>query len=250
MNTIENTPVKGVINYKSFAGSVKDVDTQKRIVTGYYAAFDNIDYGMDRLRKGCASKTINERGPNGKNNIFHLIQHNWLAVAGKPQVLKEDDYGVYFETKFEDTTAAKDALILYEAQVYKEHSIGFSYIDWKSVYEDQALICWDVTELKLYEGSTVAEAMNPAAIFTGLKSNVPEYMAGLLKELDVCMAVFKQGALSDDTLYRAEMRYKQIQEELKTIPLLEQRPPQAPPKQEPDYSELLKSIQELNQIKI
>lgn len=245
-----NAPVKGKIEYKSFGGNVKDVSSSTKTITGYYAAFDNVDSGLDVLRKGSFAKTVQERGPLAKNDVFHLKQHNWLHVMGKPTVLKEDGYGLYFETKFADTVEANDVLKLYDAGIYKEHSIGFSYVNYEPVKKDGELQYWDVTEVKLYEGSTVAIAMNRNAIFTGMKSDPVNFLKELYQDLDVCVGILKLGNLSDDTYKCAERRYNQIKEEFTSIDtLFANRPPQAPAPEQLPSQEMKSFLEMIDKVK-
>ena len=53
---------------KEFGGLIKDVDTKKRIVTGYLSAFGNKDFDNDIISKGAITKTLTER----KDNIYLL----------------------------------------------------------------------------------------------------------------------------------------------------------------------------------
>lgn len=86
---------------KSFA-EITDLDLERRIVMGYAAKFGNIDLHGDMIMPGAFTKTIKERGPEGKNEIWFLHDHDTSKVNGKPNILKEDDYGLYFEAKIVD----------------------------------------------------------------------------------------------------------------------------------------------------
>ena len=58
-----------ILSYKSIVGEVKDVDTKKRVITGYLSGFDNKDYDGDIIVKGAFKKSIDER----KNDIYRII---------------------------------------------------------------------------------------------------------------------------------------------------------------------------------
>lgn len=109
-------------------GSVQDVDVKKRIVTGYASKFGNIDLHNDMIVPGAFKKTLKERGVDGNNSIWFLHNHKTENPLGKPRVLKEDAYGLYFEAPIVDTTIGSDVLKLYEEGLINEHSIGFSTI--------------------------------------------------------------------------------------------------------------------------
>lgn len=109
-------------------GSVNDVDVKKRIVTGYASKFGNIDHHGDMIVQGAFKKTLKERGVDGNNSIWFLHNHKTENPLGKPRVLKEDSYGLYFEAPIVDTTIGNDVLKLYEEGLINEHSIGFATI--------------------------------------------------------------------------------------------------------------------------
>lgn len=114
--------MNGLLEFKSIFGGVKDIDSNKRIVTGYLSDFGSKDYDSDIIEKGSFAKSIAER----KNDIFFLNQHDWKQPHGKFNILMEDSKGLYFESEpLIDTTYSSDAIKLYEAGIVKEHSIGF-----------------------------------------------------------------------------------------------------------------------------
>lgn len=199
------------IQYKSASNSVKDVDLTKRIVTGYFSIFGNIDSDEDIIRNGAFTKTITESGPGGKNRIWHLYNH-WLSDAlAKPSILKEDEKGLYFETYMPDTRLANDVLKLYEAGHLTEHSIGFNVIN---ATEDQinGRTVRTITEIKLWEGSSVLWGANEMAQFTGLKE--------LQRRQQSAENILRNGTLTDEG-------FKSLMAELETIKALLNKQPQS-----------------------
>ena len=94
-------------------GNIKDIDLSNAIVSGYFSKFGNVDSDNDMLMPGAFKKTIKERGFEGKNQIWFLQDHDWSKLLSKPHVLKEDNFGLYYEAKVNDKISyAKDALIL------------------------------------------------------------------------------------------------------------------------------------------
>ena len=65
--------MRGLLSYKNLSGSVKDVDTKGRTVTGYLSKFGNVDNHNDIMQKGAFKQSLNER----RDNIFFLNQHNF-----------------------------------------------------------------------------------------------------------------------------------------------------------------------------
>lgn len=193
-----------LLEYKDFTGSVKDIDSKGRTVTGYLSSFGNKDHDGDIIQKGAFSKSINER----KGDIFFLNQHNWQQPLSKFNVLQEDEKGLYFESQpLPDTSYGNDVIKLYEAGVLKEHSIGF--ITMKDDYNDEEKIRY-IKEVKLYEGSVVTLGANSETPFTGFKSLT-------LNEIDekskAIMKMLRNGTLTDDTFLQLEIALKQLQRE-------------------------------------
>jgi len=160
-------------------GSIKSIDADKRLVCGYYASFNTVDSDGDVFQPGCFAKTIVEN----RARIKHLLQHDIQLPIGVPQTLVEDDKGLYFETYISDTTLGNETLQLYIDGVYTEHSVGFETINQKadadglyppivsqynSSVERPANI---ITEVKLWEGSTVTWGANENTPFMGVKDD-------------------------------------------------------------------------------
>ncbi len=193
-----------ILSYKSIVGEVKDVDTKKRVITGYLSGFDNKDFDGDIIVKGAFKKSIDER----KNDIYFLNQHNWSQPHGKFSMLKEDSKGLYFESEpLIDTSYSSDTLKLYEAGIVKEHSIGFQTV--LSDYDTKAN-ARIIKEVKLYEGSNVTLGANPDTPFTGFKSLT-------LKEVNnqhkLILKAFRDGNFTDDTFSLLEIALKQLQKQ-------------------------------------
>jgi HK97 family phage prohead protease len=149
----------------TIGGTVKQVDSSTRVVTGYYASFGTVDAEREEFAPGAFEDTIRRRGPDGSNRIKHLWQHDPFTPIGTPEVLREDERGLYFETRIVDTQAGTDALKLYEEGVINEHSVGFNRVDQEPREDGTTLI----TEVQLWEGSSVTWGANPRTPATGLK---------------------------------------------------------------------------------
>lgn len=199
---------------KNIGGTLKDVDTTGRTICGYFASFNTKDSDGDMFAPGCFAKSLNEN----KARIMHLLQHNTLQPIGRPDVLKEDSTGLYFETPIAKTTLGNDVLQLYMDGVYKEHSVGFEMINAANdTYSDGTPVN-TIKEAKLWEGSTVTWGANQNTPFTGLKSEHVGH--GLLSQnildeaLERSTLIYKQlhrGNLHDDTYTLLEIELKQLQ---------------------------------------
>jgi hypothetical protein len=200
-----------MIEYKDLTGSVKDIDSKGRVVTGYLSAFGNTDHDGDIIVKGAFTKSINER----MDQMFFLNQHNWQQPLTKFNVLKEDEFGLYFESKpLPETTYANDVMKLYEAGVLKEHSIGFNVM--KADYDRETDIR-HIKEIKLYEGSVVTLGANSNTPFTGFKSlSIEEYQKEqkrLEDETKRLLKAYRHGDFTDDTFLLLEIGIKQLQKQ-------------------------------------
>jgi HK97 family phage prohead protease len=190
------------LEYKFITGAVEDIDTNKRVVTGYLSKFGNTDLDNDIMDKGAFTKTLQER----KSNIFFLNQHNWAQPHGKFATLEVDEYGLKFESNpLPDTTYSNDALKLYEAGIVKEHSVGFLTMKSEYIRETDKRV---IKEVKLYEGSNVTLGANPDAIFTGLKSFTKEDISEREKAI---LKAFRNGTFTDETFTLLEIALKQLQ---------------------------------------
>jgi len=136
---------------------VKDIDEKSNTVVVYYAAFGNKDHGGDIISKNAFTKTIQERGPKGKDLIYHFKNHS--EAISKPKELSTDDYGLRAVVSFPDTTKGRDTIEEYKFGMWKYHSIGYSTIREEQTKEGNIL-----HELKLYEGGHVTWPMNELAV--------------------------------------------------------------------------------------
>jgi len=191
---------------KMFGGTLKDVDVKSGTVTGYFAGFGNVDSDGDMITPGAFKKSINERGPDGVNRIAHLLQHDTYQPLAKPHVLQEDSKGLYFESTIAGTTYGKDALLLYEAGVYNEHSVGFQTITSERM-ESGTGIYYELREVKLWEGSTVTWGANSETPFIGFKSAGKKQIGD---RFDKLIKAIKIGTLTDETIHSIELEIRQI----------------------------------------
>lgn len=193
--------MNGILEYKSSKGPIKDIDTKKRVVTGYLSAFGNEDKTEDIAMPGMFTKTLNER----REDIYFLNQHKWDQPHGKFAELNEDGHGLKFASMpLTDTTYSSDLLKLYEAGIIKEHSIGYTTIQSERNQKGIRLL----KEVKLYEGSNVTIGANPLTPFTGVKG-----MKEANSRIKILMKAIKDGTFTDDTFTLLEIALKQIQAE-------------------------------------
>jgi HK97 family phage prohead protease len=196
--------------YKNISqGIIEDIDEVKGIVTGYFSAFNNIDSDGDVIVSGAYKKTIAENGPQGRNRIMHLLQHNPLMPLAKPMELIEDGKGLRFTSKITETSYGKDVIKLYAEGVFNEHSVGFEIIkaDNKAGYRE-------IKEIKLWEGSTVTWGANPNTPIESIKSwDLPKSEEMIVKFGNL----LRKGDVTDETMIQLEIGLKQIENHLKAL---------------------------------
>lgn len=168
--------------YKSFSLELKSVDSESRIVTGYLTSFNKLQDDGDVLIKGCFAKSIQERGPESTTarKIAYLYMHDMKDPIGHFTVLKEDDFGLYFEAYIDKIPQGDRVLEQYKSGTLNQHSIGLRYVwdkcqwgEWNlpDGTKTEAFICY---ELLLFEGSVVTLGSDENTPFMGMKAETIE----------------------------------------------------------------------------
>ena len=200
--------MRGLLEIKDFTGSVQDVDTKNRIVTGFFNNFETEDSDGDIIRKGAGAKTIAER----KDKIFFLNQHEWKQPHGFASVMEEKNEGTYFESNpLPNTSYSNDAMILYQEGIVKEHSFGFVTEKSKPITVNGRKLR-EITEYKLYEFSNVTLGANANTPFSGFKSRY-ETVEDINLEVKKLLNVFRNANITDDLGVQLELSIKMLQME-------------------------------------
>lgn len=211
--------------------SVKDVDTVGRVLSVYWAAFDNKDRDGDVIVKGAFKKTVKEQGPQGIAEQWFIKFHNPDLPIVTPFELIEDNYGLLARLKMaEDIPVQDDTLKMYRDGHFKHQSIGYQKIKGQKKNDYQEL-----TELKLYEGSVVLWAANPNATFVDIKSFMTQ--KDITKELELTIKGLRNGDYTDDGFALLEIKMRQL---MQAAFDLSNSTPAAEPAQEPPASEIKK----------
>lgn len=195
---------------KGFDLSFKDIDVNKGIVTGYFAAFNSVDSDNDVIEKGSFLKTIQERGPEGKQLIKWLLDHDKYKAIGKVEVLKEDNYGLYYEGKVGRHTLGKDFMFMVEDGIINQHSFGYKTI--KENYDNLSKTN-RIKELMMYEGSSIQFlGANPNTPITGVKS-----LEDALEMCEKLKRFISTSEASDTTLIQLDTKLKSLQADLEPL---------------------------------
>jgi HK97 family phage prohead protease len=170
------------------------------------------------MKPGAFTKTIKEQGPkSAQPRIKYLLNHDPSLPLGKIMILKEDSYGLYYESQVGTHEGGNDFIKMVESGLITEHSIGFKIVKrnqiqpYEDYYKNPSLGMYDITEVKLYEGSSLmAWGANALTPITSLKGD---------KNFDVDMIVAKSAAIekfcrnttaTDDTIQMLLLHSKQL----------------------------------------
>lgn len=199
---------------KEVANSVVDVDTTSRRVKVVLSEMGSKDLDNDVIDFGAYTKTISERGPKGKNLIWHLTDHwpDLKHAVGKFSDLYEDGSKLIGITDIPNTTWGNDVLEFYKTGTINQHSVGFRIIKSEPVNAGNPDEHRVIKEMLLYEGSAVLWGANPNTPTLSVgKSMTPEQIADRYNKLQ---KAFKDGSYTDETFAILEAQIKQIEQEM------------------------------------
>lgn len=226
---------KGMIyNYKSFDLEVKDVDTKEGIVTGYFSAFGNVDSDGDIMMPGAFKRSIQDWGVEGKQRIKHLLNHDPSKPLGKLTMLKEDAYGLYYESKVGSHQLGKDFIKMVESGLIGEHSIGF-----RTLREQKASNGNEIHDVMLFEGSSLtAWGANEATPLMGMKNmKTAQELQDQIKSFE---KFIRNSEVSDETIELCIIKVRQLAQAIEQMSST--KAAEEAPKQQKDDSMLEKSL--------
>lgn len=199
------------IEYKSIDNlMIKDINEREGRVIGYFSKFGNIDSDKDMIMPGAFTRTLK----NNAARIKHLYQHDPLkplaGVKNGRLIITETKEGLEFDSTISQTSYGRDTIKLYVDGVIDEHSIGFNTLD-KVDRKDHT----EITEIKLWEGSTVTWGANELAGTTTVKSLTKEQA---LNKMDIVIKSFRNGKYENEEVFDLlEIYFKQLQQTILDI---------------------------------
>jgi len=200
-------------------GTVKDVDSGSRTVVAHYSVFGVVDNDGDVVHEGAFEQAIEKDGPEGRDRIWKMRDHDWSQRLGKPDAIYEDGEGLVMETTMPDTTLANDVLAMYE-QVGEsmEHSVGMMLPEDGTERRKQGEGL-DIYQAKLIEGSVVPWGANMYARMQEMKadselaaSNVIPRHIDALKDLLSAGITEERKELFQIQLHQLEAEWKALQQ--------------------------------------
>ena len=233
LQAIDNKNDSMIYGYKRMSQDVKDVDVKQGIVTGYFSAFNILDSDGDIIRPGAFKRSIEEWFPKGR--VKHLLNHDPRQPLGKIMVLKEDNYGLYYESQIGKHNLGVDFLKMVESDLVKEHSIGFNVRNQKKGKEANELL--DIT---LYEGSSLTSwGANEYTPMLGVKSL--DQRVERVKKLEKFV---KHSDATDETIQLLMLEIKQLNQLIEDMSAA-QVPASADPEPDVDYARLVKDAMDI-----
>lgn len=252
--TFNPTSEKEMSEVKKFPYEIKsamdmpvlDVDTEKRRVKVAFSMIGNVDLDQDVTEYGAFDKTWAERGPEGKDLIWHLVDHvpRLTSNIGKPKELGYDQNYAFGITPITDTTLGNDVLKMYIDGIVNQHSYGFAIPKNRSEERDGVRY---IKEVMQFEYSSVLWGANESTPTLELMKSIPfeEQKTKLSDRLEKLLKGWKHGTYTDDTFSLLEIEIKQIQSKILELSTLAAPIPEAPAP--PIENELLKALKETNE---
>lgn len=202
---------------------LKDIDEKTGMVTGYASVYGNVDSDNDMIVPGACLKTIQERGPeSARCRIKHLWQHNSWEPIGIPVVLRDEEKGLYFETKFGTDSFSQDKLRQHIDGIITELSIGFNTIKSENITDENENFQYrKLTEIKLWEYSSVTWGANSLTEIVSAKGQDVDQLAELNKRIETLGKALKNGKYTDETCEQFEAEINKIQSIIKSLILKE-----------------------------
>ena len=154
--------------------STEDKDFEKFLYVGSYITTYNVDLGKDIIAPGAFTKSIKDKMDKGQR-IPLLLQHNMDLLLGHAIFFKEDNIGVYVESRLPKShwRVKGEIIPLLENGSLQEFSVGFGVKS--DDYEiDENTGIRTIKQATRYEYSFVTLAMNPEARLQGFKSMIEE----------------------------------------------------------------------------
>lgn len=154
--------------YKSFELKADDLGG----VAGYFSTYDKTpdSYG-DIIEPGAFTETIKKREESG--HPFPLcFNHDFSAVIGAVDSIKDTEKGPYIEAHFLDTALAQDVRKMLQSGAIYQFSFAYDILKRRNPTEEEekAGVTNVLEELEVFEVSVVTVPANQNAIATEVKA--------------------------------------------------------------------------------
>lgn len=146
---------------KYFNLKALDVDSKTRRVKVAISEVESLDKDNDVFEPSAFDKTMKERGPQGSDEIWHLLDHDKTSFSAlsKFTELGREGNKIAGVSLYKNSFAWREvAWPIYEAGEFNQHSVGFQTV--KQEF-NKAAGYNVIKEVMLYEGSAVLWGANP-----------------------------------------------------------------------------------------
>lgn len=150
-----------------------DIDTVQKQVKVAIAEMETIDRDNEVFDPKAFNKTLKEQGPQGSNEIWHLLDHdnNSFSALSKFKEVGVDGKYVYGVSHYKDSFAWREvAWPLYEGGDFNQHSVGFVALNKVKQKEGHTII----TDVRLLEGSAVLWGAQPNTPVLGIQKAIKD----------------------------------------------------------------------------
>jgi phage head maturation protease len=190
-----------------------DIDTKKRSVKVAFSEMQTVDRDKDLIKPTAFDKTFKEKGPDGINEIWHMLDHgkNSFSALSKFKELWRNDIHAGGVSLYKNSFAWREvAWPLYEAGDFTQHSIGFSVV--KESKGDGYNI---IEEVELFEGSAVLWGANPNTptyeVVKALIGQEEDREITAAEKIDEIIKKIKNDKYSDDNSSLLVVELKRLQ---------------------------------------
>ena len=197
------------MKYKTIELKATDLGT----IAGYFSTYDKTpdSYG-DIIEPGAFTDTLKAREESG--HPFPLcFNHDFSAVIGAVDSIKDTEKGPYIEAHFLDTTLAQDVRKMLQSNAIYQFSFAYEVKGWRDPNDEEkkAGVTNVLTKVDVFEISVVTVPANQNAVVTEVKAVEPETKQGrrnrkadedlindTVKQLNACISALKS-LLDDDS---------------------------------------------------
>ena len=156
------------MKYKTIELKTTDLGT----IAGYFSTYDKTpdSYG-DIIEPGAFTETIKAREESG--HPFPLcFNHDFSAVIGAVESIKDTEKGPYIEANFLDTTLAQDVRKMLQSRAIYQFSFAYEVKGWREPDEEEkkAGVMNVLTKVDVFEISVVTVPANQNAVATDVKT--------------------------------------------------------------------------------
>lgn len=206
---------------KFIEGGVLDVDKATKSVKVAISSMENLDRDKQIIGLTAWNKTIKEKGPNGSQEIWHLMNHDadLRSALGKWKELNVQGNQLVGVSHYKDSHAWREVMWpLYDGGDINQHSVGYSTISSQYVKHNGQKV-ERLTELELWEGSSVLWGANAntqtmeVAKSLGKKIGIYHDDMSIGKRMERMAKALKSGAFDSDTQQLFRIEFMQLQQE-------------------------------------